>query len=247
MSTLAQDFFEAISDLCGRPIEKKHLEKALCSFNIKDKDHTFGHRQLNEVLLLCNERIVSKEFFKFLANSKNEIKFMDFKDRVNKFRKLAMLKYGSFRFAFNYLCNKKKIEEEFEYWIRKPSDEQKKMEKRHKAIREISKNIAKNDLYLLGHLSNESKVDKNKLKQVRDIGKANFETYLSYDYLDVYVATSMRKIGNLWRACPGFLLLVSCTIYHPKIPTTSYVNLSARYYRGSVYNRGYMCVKIVVP
>ena len=162
--------------------------------NKKDYD-SIRYRQFNEILLSCNERIVTEEFFRFLSRgNKNKIpkiKFRDFKNKVTNFQKLAMLQFGSFRFAYNYLSNKKNIENKFVWWISNSKDIVKNFKRRIDPIRNIEK-INEKDLSILGYLTKDDQ-NQQHCEKIRRQGQKNFDTYLTWDYLDVYVATSMRK------------------------------------------------------
>ncbi|MFW9817386.1 MAG: hypothetical protein ACFFEW_15795 [Candidatus Thorarchaeota archaeon] len=199
MENLGDEFLRSVSRLCGREFDQKKLNELSKKLSDSFKDNvpsdTFGYRQLNEILLLCNERIVSKNFFRFLAsgpkNDYDTISFGDFNNRINDFRKLAMLRFGSFRFAFNHLCRKNDLVKEFGFWVRNSEEIIKHHKSRLDSIRDIDP-IDENDLHLLGYLTNTRK-NKERRKKVIEQGQRNFETYLSWDYIDVYVATSMRE------------------------------------------------------
>jgi len=205
MPSLAENFVNYLFLLCGddssEQLKKEVLAKVEDGFtNIREED-SFGYRQMNEVLLLCNKNIVTKEFFKFLAEeyaspnpvrNSNQIKFCDFGKRVEKFRKLAMLRFGSFKNAFEYLRDKKDISNEFNGWLRICPDLVNDYRSRPKPFRDIDENIDSNKLYWLGYLSTPP-LDKKELDRVRGIGYKNYQTYLSFDFIDVYVATSMRE------------------------------------------------------
>lgn len=195
MAVSEKEFLETLENLCGIEFDKALKEKAKGLlkdvFSKKKLTDRFSYRQLNEVLLLCNEDTISKDFFDFLSKGKNTISFKEFKDVVNKFRKIAMLQFGSFRFAFNYLSKKNEIENEFGVWIKEKKEIIKEFKKRSDPIMNITE-IEEKYLPYLGYLYEED-IDKDVLKIIKEQGQNNFETYLTYDYLDVYVATSMRE------------------------------------------------------
>ena len=146
---------------------------------------------------MLNERIVTKEFFLFLASlggdEKTEtIQFGQFPTVVYEFRKLAMLEYGSFRFAYNWLSTKHNTAEFFGKWIRKQTEIMQEFEKRKKPLCEINNNIPIEHLHYMGYYSGEGGNEMDR-ENTRKIGRQNFDTYLTWDYLDVYVATSMRR------------------------------------------------------
>lgn len=188
-------FINNLEKLCGCNFDESDRQQATkyLEDSLRDKSgrNVFGYRQLNELLLLFKERIVSKEFFNFLAGGKDEITFREFGDLIGEFRKLAMLQFGSFRFAFNHLRNKQHIPSEFSQWVRRPKEVEREYRNRQEPMIGI-KSIDKDKLHYLGYISgaNTSAADK---RETRQIGLENFEAYLTYDFLDVYVATSMRR------------------------------------------------------
>lgn len=195
MTSEAEKFVDQLASLCGREItgdcRSRAVESIRNSLTKRGKNATFGRRQLNEMLLLCNERIVSRGFFEFLAGRRSTISFSNFKARVREFHRLSMLQFGSFRFAFNFLHNKEDVASEFCNWIEKSNGIIQRFRRRQKPIRELE-HIDEPHLHLLGYLTTGDDNPKQ-VKKVRESGQRNFETYLSYDYLDVYVATSMRE------------------------------------------------------
>ncbi len=194
-------FIGCVEELCGRSFNEKVKEMAFerlrVSFNTRTEEDEFGYRQLNEVLLLLNERIVTKGFFLILArlsgDEKTEtIQFGLFSMVVYKFRILAMLEYGSFRFAYNWLSTKNDPATFLDKWIRKRADIMHEFEKRKKPLCEINEEIPTEHLHYMGYYSAEG-ADEKASEAARKIGRHNFDTYLTWDYLDVYVATSMRR------------------------------------------------------
>jgi len=204
---IVENLVDQVALLCGRQFDNRRktdvINKLRPIFGDKENIETFTYRQLNEILLLCNERIVTKEFFAFLANLKSlkskpskkvsRISFNDFKHRVNEFRKLAMLHFGSFRYAFNYLCRRKDIDTDMDFgvWTRDHRIMERNLKDRPDSILEIT-DIDENELHLLGYVSGGAK-ESAREKKAKQTAEQNFKVYLTYDYLDVYVATSMRE------------------------------------------------------
>lgn len=200
MKQKATDFIEQVEDLCGRTLDKLVVRNAVdrltAFFDAEGVKARFGHRQLNEVLLLLNERIVTKGFFELLASlgkgrQSESITFDDFPGRVQEFRKLAMLKYGSFRFAYNFLSAQEDPKEHLKDWLRKSPDLVREFKSRQRPLCEVEE-ISIENIHHIGYLSSTQK-NKAVRKKIRAIGRRNFDTYLTWDYLDVYVATSMRR------------------------------------------------------
>jgi len=99
MENLANEFINDLALLCGEGENAKWKELVLSkinnSLNKFTAEDAFGYRQLNEILLFCNKNIITKEFFLFLSEGQPTIKFGEFHIKVEKFRKLAMLQFGS--------------------------------------------------------------------------------------------------------------------------------------------------------
>lgn len=169
-----------------------------------------GYSQFNEVLLLLGYDRIENFFFQFLVNG--EIDYTsgatfkskdDLKEGIERFTKLALLWYGSLRFAFNDLSDDYD-ELSLKINSNKPYND-KGYKERHFQINSIN-NIPANKTYLLGYivkdkfekiLANdpENKPAKQYLEEREKYviqGKKNQTSYLSSDHLDVYVATSMR-------------------------------------------------------
>jgi len=193
-------FIENIENLCGRlfddPTKECAISRLESTFKTRTSEDEFSYRQLNEVLLLLNERIVTKGFFKFLAGlgtgePLDTIQFGQFGRKVHEFRKLAMLEYGSFRFAYNWLSTKEDPASLMAKWLKKPAEYMAEFEKRKSPLCEVD-DIRTDHLHFIGYYSGDS-ANKNDVMAARKVGRQNFDTYLTWDYLDVYVATSMRR------------------------------------------------------
>lgn len=193
-------FIHSIEMLCGRVFSEQLKVQAIERLSpIFDKrfDHDeFSCRQLNEALLLLNKRIVTGQFFEFLAGLGNgeksdTIQFGRFQEKVDEFRKLAMLEYGSFRFAYNLLSTKTNPGEYLKKWRRTKVERIEEYGKRKSPLCEVQA-IPSDQLHYLGYYSGKD-ADQSLLDNARKIGRQNFDTYLTWDYLDVYVATSMRR------------------------------------------------------
>lgn len=190
--------------------------------NIIRRTHKNGinYEQFNEVLLLLNQDRVSNDFFKFFFEK--EKKSLDYlKEGVIKFRGFAMLCIGNFRFAYKQLINLDETEIKNKlkpYWKSELECRTKfnnrppkmlKIEKIKKDetwyIGELTGSIIKRNLDLLKSWSPPEqeklsflkfekeilKMDKARKKNNK-IARRNTDIYLTWDYMDVYIATSMR-------------------------------------------------------
>lgn len=135
--------------------------------------------------------------------------FQMFEESVRKFRKFALLKYGNFKFAYKTITRMKsrQIEDEIEGY--QPISEESFKNRPVPLIDSID--IKREQTYLLGYIAGE---DVKKLKEKKEQGEPvtyeedqkieerrkivsegirNYKKYLTDDYMDVYVATSMRN------------------------------------------------------
>lgn len=175
-------------------------------------DPGIGHSQLNEVLLLLGYDRVSASFFQYLIDGKSTyIPGTGFtglgriNEGVDRFRKHAMWFYGNIRFAFQRMSNEAAGELE-QVLINTASKKESEFEARHKPVQDIDK-IPPEDTYYLGYIiademkerlkenpsDEKAKSELEKVNQVCEIGIKNHRAYLTWDHMDVYVATSMRQ------------------------------------------------------
>jgi len=180
-----------------------------------------NYEQFNELLLLFNQSRISKDFFNFVFE-KEQIELADLKHGVTKFRGFAMLCFGNFRFAYKELIkkNQKEINNILKNHCKDHCIILENFKKRPQKMLKINK-INRDDTWLIGE-TNERKILKevehinflikeNKQKseeliklsqkyveltellfKTKKRGLKNTDIYLTWDYMDVYVATSMR-------------------------------------------------------
>jgi len=198
---------EQFEQLTGQPVPfKKRTSLVALDFFSKG---SLGCSQFNEIMLVLGYDRVSKDFFEYFfgeaVTSPRQLK-----EGVERFRKLAMLKFGNFKFAFKRISVKqrKMIEEAFKEFR---FDETKlaSFTQRRKPLLRIGE-IKPEDAYYLGYIVEEqlrqerkqlsksgrstSEIDARieRMKEIRSKGMRNHETYLISDHIDVYIATSMR-------------------------------------------------------
>ena len=202
-----KEFKEVFENLTGQTIDKEHLDLDL---NIFENGESLGYSQLNEILSLLGQDRICESFFQYLIDGSSEYNLRsclknkeDLISGVDRFRKHALLFYGNIRFAFNHLAQEDLAVEKIVN-DSLPSDPE-LYTLRHKPIKKIQR-IPKDKTFLLGYLSEKTiteelkkdptnekylKLKEERPKQLK-IGKTNQDTYLTYDHMDVYVATSMR-------------------------------------------------------
>jgi hypothetical protein len=177
---------------------------------IFENGRRLGYSQFNEIMLLIGFDRVTQEFFQFLVD--NTIKYKSessiesiekFNQGVDRYIKIALLEFGSIKFAYQTLSKDVNILEkalENRFHIPKTS-----FTDRHDPINRINP-ISKNKTHLLGYISSEA-IKKGSseypldeyyqglmkdMEEVKKIAIQNQTSYLTYDHMDVYVATSMR-------------------------------------------------------
>ena len=155
-----------------------------------------GYSQFNELLLILGFDRVTRDFFYFLFDKSESINsFEQMKSGINEFRKKAMLLYGNIKFAFKKFSkmDEKNIKKEVKPLESIPEQFYKK---RHRPLID-KKEIKPEEAYYLGYLA-DSKLDQAKIEKLRRIGEENLAAYLTYDHMDVYIATSMRQRYEFW-------------------------------------------------
>lgn len=173
-----------------------------------------GFSQLNELLLFLGLDRINRAFFQYLVD--RETKYSDgsairtikeFKKGVNDFRRLGLLFYGNVKFAFKKLSRSRRELEKCIELIKPISDSH--FHNRHKPIIPVEEIPAKQTFFLGYTIAEEiaeeikkrlkknpndkqAKEEESLLEEVVKKGTRNHAAYLAYEYLDVYVATSMR-------------------------------------------------------
>lgn len=192
--------------------------------NLLSKMQTQGinYAQFNELLLLLDQDRVSEAFFNFFFGER-KIKLEELKEGIIKFRGFAMLRFGNFRFAYKQLSqkNERELKEDLKPYLttikhRPPKAldiekiekdhiwyngyiTKKTFERQYSFLRELIENkVTTQYSFSEGELLSLSNIFKNigdDIKEVERKALSNTDIYLTWDYMDVYVATSMR---NKW-------------------------------------------------
>lgn len=176
---------------------------------------SLGYSQFNELLLNVGYDRVDHEFFLYLCdpravrNSGNgtpEISSPDgLREGIDAFRELALLLYGNVKYGFKVLS---KDASRFRHFISQFRRERSDLEfrSRHEPLVRLRR-IDPKDTHLLGYISGgeikkkleadpqnaDFQAEKARLDDVIEDGRWNHNVYLTFDHLDVYVATSMRE------------------------------------------------------
>ena len=180
-----------------------------------------NYEQFNEILLLFNQDRISEDFFNyFFVGGKLTLDII--KNGIVKFRGFSILNFGNFKFTYKKISKLKefKFDKILGKYTFSPESLEKDYKKRPNPIISIKK-INKENTWYLGYISStlikkESESLEVTLKECedpeefepfshilqkmdieiqenREMGNHNTKAYLIWDYIDVYIATSMRK------------------------------------------------------
>lgn len=151
------------------------------------------HQELNKILLCYDQNKVNETFFKYFFASEPLTCVEKFAEGVDKFRTKALLIYGNFHYAFRSFRQRDALRDFIKEKGYEPITEAEFLRDRQEELK--SEPIDDSDRWMLGQISYEPKGLKSqeRARQVRDAGQRNLRKYLTPDYLDVYVATSMRS------------------------------------------------------
>ena len=189
--------------------------KDLFSHNELFSKGGIGYSQFNEILLTLGYDRVTKDFFNYLfsigpyssesSHHPQVSTFGEFQAGVEKFQKHSLLLYGNVKYGFKTFArlDKNALAQELSriFPIAKEHYEQ-----RHTPLQNLIE-IPPEDTYYLGYIVyNQVKRDLEKdptntalkkqhqtILDTRTKGGKNHDIYLTYDHMDVYVATSMRQ------------------------------------------------------
>ena len=177
--------------------------------------HGLGYSQFNELLLNVGYDRVNFEFFRYLCDPEAVAVNGDGADEISSpeelhrgidaFRVLALLLFGNVKYGFKALS---RDPETLRLFIKEVSSERsdRDFRSRHSPLVPLNK-INGKDAHLLGYVSAQeinrmleadpSNPELLERKSYRDeivaLGQWNHNVYLTFDHLDVYVATSMRE------------------------------------------------------
>jgi hypothetical protein len=161
-----------------------------------------GYGQFNELLLALGYDRVSPDFFRYIFGSDEVRTFRDFRKGVEAFRKKSMLMHGNFKYSFktHHHASLPHLKNTFD---RLSIVDTSAFSERHQPLLELQ-SISRNEAPVLGYLSGPELEDlgiapsEPEKTAIIQKGIHNHRCYLTYDHLDVYVATSMRKAFDYW-------------------------------------------------
>lgn len=210
----ADRLIELIQKLTG---QKAPIEKMKSALNqTLSLTGPMGYSQFNELLLSLGYDRVEKDFFRFFSESGQEVASFDDLERiVRNFRVKAILRYGNVKFAFKTLSRMKRSEIDDALSAICFQVKLEEFASRHDPLIKLEP-IPRSKTPCVGHIVEReltAKLEKLKsegkptaaeekklaeLKGVQETGRRNLDTYLTFDHLDVYIATSMREPHEFW-------------------------------------------------
>jgi hypothetical protein len=180
------------------------------------------YERFNELLLLVDQDRVSEPFYRFFFSAKDPFKLVDLAQCVINFRGYAMLCYGDFRFAYKQLSTKpeRQLKRRLRPFWDDAATIESRYQARPPGVLRVER-IHRQDTWCLGYIAG-IKYDKEselaakmlteapdnsdnlelgelyknlgeKIQQTRVTALGNTDVYLTWDFMDVYIATSMRK------------------------------------------------------
>ncbi len=205
--------FPLIEKLTGQVIPFPEYQEKIRDY-LPFKDPGLGHCEFNELMLTLGYDRVTREFFDcFFADVAGtdpyQIRLPDpqnarvavvsleqFEQGVDRFRKCAALLYGNIKFAFKSLSDLS--DPAFKRGLKEKEIlpyHEKRYHNRPKPIHEL-KPIEEKYSYYVGKTFPRSNLPPEVAQKVAQIdadARDNLDAYLTFDYLDVYVAVSMRE------------------------------------------------------
>lgn len=211
---------QLLEDLTGETASIVPDEKYIEQKFIKGKSG-IGYNQFNEILLSFGYDRITPDFFQFLVDKTNVIDAYSVLDSmehlergIEVFKALALFAYGNVKYAFKKLSTEPQT---LDFLLEKVSPIEPSFYNFRKDQIQPVNEISLNDTYYLGHIiQNEIKEaldanpadeialkEKEKSEKIIEKGIQNYHSYLVSDYIDVYVATSMREkheyyLTNKW-------------------------------------------------
>ena len=191
----AERFLCAIEALTGHPRPIVGFDDHIIQGIVARDPLNIGYSQFNEVLVYLGYDSICPEFFDLIAiqridpQARSHIVTLDkLEHGISEFQRIALLAFGNIKFAFKQFSSDPEALRDWLDFLRPIED--KRYTHRRDPVFEIQ-DVAQDQRFMLGYLT--SGADPATVASVRKIGESNQRAYLTSDYLDVYVATSMRE------------------------------------------------------
>jgi hypothetical protein len=152
-------FLELLVRLTGTPVKPlSDSETAFLSKALANDKKIIDYSEFNELLLLTNKDRVEAPFFAFFFGGKKNRDLCaigEIENGIERFQKMAMLRFGNFIYAYRQLSRIKKSEvllEQLGHYCAEPKELLKKFRSRRPKVLEIEP-ISREHTYLVGFLS----------------------------------------------------------------------------------------------
>ena len=191
----AKRFLRAIEALTGHPRPNSGIDDHILQSIVARDPFTIGYSQFNELLVYLGYDSICPEFFDLIAvqridsQARSAIVSLDeLESGIEEFQRIALLAFGNIKFAFKQFGSDPEALRDWLDYLRPIED--KRYTHRRKPVFAIQ-DISQDQRFMLGYLTTGE--SEQTVAAVRRVGEANQRAYLTSDYLDVYVATSMRE------------------------------------------------------
>lgn len=182
--------------------------------------------QFNSFLTECGQRPVSRSFYNyFFSDLAKGMKLGDFIKAVMLFLKVALWKYGNFSLALEELGRSENVSEDLKGVPLHGVDPIPEKVFTERTPFDFIQDLSPEERYSLRYITGSTTTKRKLVEKAKAIGKQNTREYFVLDYLDVYIATSMRKLEEF----RFFVKLVKDVFKHPDL-----ARLNLRYFDPTV-------------
>lgn len=182
--------------------------------------------QFNSLLTECGQRTVSRSFYDyFFSDLANGMKLGDFMKAVMLFMKVALWKYGNFSWALKELGRSENVSKDLKGVPLSGVDPVPEKTFTERTLFDFIQDLSPEERYSLRYITEGTTTEKKLVEKAKSIGKQNTREYLALDYVDVYIATSMRELEEF----RSFVRLVKDVFEQPDL-----AGLNLRYFDPTV-------------
>ncbi|MBC8275973.1 MAG: hypothetical protein H8E40_13530 [Chloroflexi bacterium] len=144
------------------------------------------HEDMNKLLLCRDQNKVGRSFFEYFFGGDPLTSVKQFEEGVRKFRVKALCVYGNFQNAFHSFRQREDLKQFIRVKGFEPHTEEEFLRGREEAPQ--LEDVDDKDRWMVGQDTVEARAS-----EAREVAKKNMRKYLTWDYMDVYMATSMRE------------------------------------------------------
>jgi hypothetical protein len=150
----AEHFIRLAERLTGTPVkELTPTDREILGKLLSDDGRSIGHSQLNELLLLVNKDRMERAFFDYFFAPSCTVGALE--ERILRFQKAAMLRYGNFIHAYRVLSRADSVtslKDELGEWAATPEELAKRFAERSPKLVDIDL-IPREQTSLVGYIS----------------------------------------------------------------------------------------------